>query len=85
MAVPITSNANVNNYVDFSYLGFASSPSLAQVYPFVLRGIDAIKNVVKMYLMSQKEITVGMLQKGDRSYPSLGNQSMMIQRQRFSC
>jgi hypothetical protein len=54
MAVPITSNANVNNYVDFSYLGFASSPSLAQVYPFVLRGIDAIKNVVKMYLMSQK-------------------------------
>lgn len=54
MAVPVNTNANVSNYVDFSYLGFASSPSLAQIYPFVLKGIDAIKNVIKMYLMSQK-------------------------------
>jgi len=47
-------SVDVTKYVDFNYRGFQSSPSLNQQYPFLLTSIDAIKNVIKMYLMSNR-------------------------------
>jgi len=44
----------VDKYVDFSYRGVQYSESEQYKYPFVLTGIEAIKNVIKMYLFSYK-------------------------------
>lgn len=45
---------DVDKYRDYSYTGYAINMYLAQRNPFVLGGIYAIRNVIKMYLMSQK-------------------------------
>lgn len=49
-----STSIDVSKYIDFNYLGFQSNPSLNLIYPFVLRGTEALKNVIKMYLMSQR-------------------------------
>jgi hypothetical protein len=56
MATFITPHGQVavDKYVDFNYKGFQSSISLNQKFPFLLQGIEAIKNVIKIYLMSQR-------------------------------
>jgi hypothetical protein len=48
----INNNIDVSKYVDTNYNGYAFSPSLAATSPYILKGISAIKNVMKLYLMS---------------------------------
>ncbi len=45
---------DVSKYKDFSYKGFDSVTSIDDIESFVLSGIEAIKNVIKLYLMSNK-------------------------------
>lgn len=57
-------NILVSSLVDINYRGLQYSESEAQKYPFRLTGAEAVKNVIKMYLMSElgdygRDITVG--------------------------
>jgi hypothetical protein len=70
--MPTSTSVDVSKYVDFTYLGFQSNPSLNLLYPFVLKGRDALKNVVKMYLMSQKGDYGRNLSKGGPLFSLIG-------------
>lgn len=70
-----TSNSiDVSKYIDFNYLGFQSNPSLNLLYPFVLTGTNAIKNVIKMFLMSQKGDYGRNLNKGGPLFSIIGKE-----------
>jgi hypothetical protein len=44
----------VENLVDLNYRGLQYNEADSQKYPFRLTGVEAVKNVIKLYLMSQK-------------------------------
>ena len=67
-------SVDVSKYIDFNYLGFQSNPSLNLLYPFVLTGTTALKNVVKMYLMSQRGDYGRNLAKGGPLFPLIGKE-----------
>lgn len=46
--MPTTDSIKLDNYIDLNYIGYNSSTG-----SMVLTGINAIKNVIKMYLLSQ--------------------------------
>ena len=52
--MPSSNSVDVTKYVDFNYRGYQYSESESQKYPFLLTSTEAIKNVIKMYLMSNK-------------------------------
>jgi hypothetical protein len=52
--MPTANSVDTTKYVDFNYRGFQSSAAAAEQYPFLLTSIEAIKNVIKMFLMSDR-------------------------------
>ena len=69
-----TSSTDVSKYVDVNYLGFQSSLSLALQYPFTLTGVEALKNAIKMYLMSSPGDYGRNLTKGGPLYTVIGKE-----------
>jgi hypothetical protein len=49
---PTFNNIDVSKYVDLNYTGYQFSPTLSSASPYILKGIAAIKNVIKLYIMS---------------------------------
>jgi hypothetical protein len=57
-------NILVADLVDINYRGLQYNEAESQQYPFRLSGTEAVKNVIKMYLMSEwgdygRDLTIG--------------------------
>ena len=54
MATTTTTGIDASKYIDFSYFGNVFSSFLDQTNTLIVKGPEAIKNTIKLYLMSQK-------------------------------